>query len=295
VWVGSEVGLVVGWVLGGLAAELFCTSRQDKLYALYFGRYSLLALCGTAQKAQRPHSIPYQLSQPRCLALLLFAQVLQPVLQFLVRNQHVGVHAQENTHECLNGFKVFMRLQPTRQGVNEQREVIERDERSDLEIQSSGRQRLGVLEECGVCRQDTSSLVERNSQSLSPFSAANRRVKSLSRNCSGARRLVASSSSGWTADRSNRVSRPLMVGRKNGAFSGAFGGSLGLLRCYTLALNVRRGPRALTHLDRLEIQEGLPSGSRQKRHGHQAIRELFGCGVDILVLRCADVGQFGQS
>ena len=46
-------------------------------------------------------------------------------------------------------------------------------------------------------------------------------------------------------ERSNRVSRPATVGRKNGAFSGAFGGSLGLLRAYICVsrvgiANVRR-------------------------------------------------------
>jgi len=65
-----------------------------------------------------------------------------------------------------------------------------------------------------------------------------------------------------SVERSNRVSRPDIVGKKNGAFSGALGGSLGLFRCYlhevsTLQEPVKRGVTLIVsrfskvcHLDR---------------------------------------------
>lgn len=73
-------------------------------------------------------------------------------------------------------------------------------------------------------------------QSPSMFSATSRLVNSLSMNPPlepRSNRLLASSAffASSAADRSKRVSRPETVGMKNGAASGAFGGSFGLLRC----------------------------------------------------------------
>ena len=72
-------------------------------------------------------------------------------------------------------------------------------------------------------------------QSPSGLSLLSRRVKSDSMNEDIGASLFedACPSTSGTVDRSNRVSRPDTVGRKNGARSGAFGGSFGLLRCYT--------------------------------------------------------------
>jgi hypothetical protein len=43
-------------------------------------------------------------------------------------------------------------------------------------------------------------------------------------------------------ERSNLVSRPETVGRKNGACSGALGGSFGLFRCFRQRQHIRDPP-----------------------------------------------------
>lgn len=73
-----------------------------------------------------------------------------------------------------------------------------------------------------------------NIQSPSGRSLLSRRVKSLSmKDDMGAKRFETSSPSASFIGRSKRVSSPATVGKKNGARSGAFGASLGLLRAYT--------------------------------------------------------------
>jgi hypothetical protein len=76
-----------------------------------------------------------------------------------------------------------------------------------------------------------------NLQSPSVLSFPRRRVKSVSKNEEiGAKILdVPSFSDSLPVERSNRVSSPATVGKKNGALSAALGASFGLLRCYQLA------------------------------------------------------------
>lgn len=74
----------------------------------------------------------------------------------------------------------------------------------------------------------------RDLQSPSGLSLLSRRVKSDSINEDMGANLFddPSPSTAGIVDRSNLVSRPDTVGRKNGARSGALGASFGLLRCY---------------------------------------------------------------
>lgn len=80
-------------------------------------------------------------------------------------------------------------------------------------------------------------------QSPSTSSTSNRRVKSLSTNPAPSPRSIrfppdCFNASSCAEERSKRVSSPCTVGRKNGAASGAFGGSFGLFRCYYISLTL---------------------------------------------------------
>lgn len=80
-----------------------------------------------------------------------------------------------------------------------------------------------------------------------------------------------------------RVSTPGRVGKKNGAFSGALGGSLGLLRCcQSMHVGLRRvriiGEK---YLYNFYIQERLPARTREQRERDQLSVKLRRSGEHI--------------
>lgn len=256
--------------------EACCSSRRRRVLQLDLVAHAAQrggALQGlregdAAQEGERAEVVVRQVDEPLGLLFLLGLDRLERAARLVVGDEEVAVHAQEDGEEGLARLEVAVRAQALQEGVEERVEVRDGRQGADLEVDVGRRQRLEVLEEALVCtrvgaresvlgaREGVRGTRGGDAQLPSRFSPIMRRTNSVSMlepiaksslRLSDALPVSAflSLSPAAPAPKSNRVSTPGSVGRKNGARSGALGASLGLLR----ALIVSR-LRSVAHRER---------------------------------------------